>query len=222
MKEKTEKLSYLLERVYDAWTNGSRERIAKEEADFWKNIFGEDFYERVLLNRTNIRHYLEKQPIRWLNLPDFVLDGVGLLEQTCGKQRLHVSDSEKFLSEWVDLVVTELYRRSRQYHLHKEFYMQAARDLETRLESVYIRILIAEMNILLEGRKLCGKDSYDKYQYFAQEYIRKPEFVHKVMSLYPGLYRAVLNELYQFFLFYQEFIQRYFTSKTKIRQVFGI
>lgn len=222
MKEKLNKLSYLSERGYKNENDVYEEQILKEDAEFWKRLFGEDFYKRVLLNKRNITQYLASQPIRKLYIADYIQDIFKFAAQKYEWHQLYVADNENFLSEWVDKTISELYQRNQQCSLQKEFYSQAARDLETRLESVYIRVLIAEMHILLEDQKLLGKDAIEKYQYFVKKYISQPEYVHKVMSLYPGLHRAILNELYQFFMFYQEFINNYFTSEQQLKIYFGI
>ncbi len=222
MSEKFVKLSYLFERVYDVGTNNDIEQDTKEEADFWKKLFGEDFYERVLLNKKNIKHYFEKQPIQQLYLPDYIQNSIWFSKQKSQIQCLDIYTSDNFLSEWVNWTVSELHWCNRQYFLNREFYLQVARDLEARLECVYIRVLIAEMHILLEEQKIFGKDPFEKYQYFVREYIRKQKYTYKIMRLYPGLYRAVINELHQFYKFYQEFIKCYFAFEIQIREYFSI
>ncbi len=222
MEKISERLSYLFERVYDNKSNGGLENDFKEESEFWKKLFGEDFYKSTLLNKKNMKYYLEKRSIRQLYLPSFVRNSISSVEKRHESYRLYVADSENFLSEWVDCTVSELCWRNRKYSLHKEFYIQVARNLESRLESIYSRVLIAEMHILLADQLLFGEDSTEKYRYFVKEYISKQEYVHKVMNLYPGLYRTILNELYQSFMFYQEFIQNYFASEKQIKKYFGI
>ena len=108
------------------------------------------------------------------------------------------------------------------YKLDERIYEEILKNFSDRIEKMYIRVIIAEMNFLLQNNQLKGKNAREKYIYYDTNYLSKDYFVENIMNLYPGLYRNILDTIYYFSESVKYVIDSFYKDYQEICTFFGI
>lgn len=95
-------------------------------------------------------------------------------------------------------------------------------ELKVRIEKIYLRVIIEEMNILYENQKLIGNDKKEKYTYFKNKYLLNDDYLSNIMSLYPGMYTNISEEISDFERYIIEICENYRSSIKEVSRFFNV
>lgn len=199
------KASYLFERVYDTKENDFE--INMNVITYWKKLLGEDCFNKIRNNVTNLNFALADQPYECEEVHISKINALKAIQEYSEKQDginmqvVKMNEEEVFFEFYVPF-----YRMALNYYdknkiedtillnSDKEIKKCIVDILSNRFSDVCTRVLILEMNICREDG-LEGETEEDKYRNYAKKMLKSQKYREDIFNIYPCMKRILLESV---------------------------